>query len=99
MFHDLVESKPAPLNYLLTYKMSQDHLKLFFRTVRASGGFNNNPTTKQFTAAYPRLLLQSHIEGTGGNCEKRDSINILSVLGDSSVVNGQEITISNVAII
>ena len=47
MFHDLVESKPAPLNFLLAYKMSQDHLELFFCAVRASGGFNNNPTTKQ----------------------------------------------------
>ena len=99
MFHDLVESKPARLKYLLTYKMSQDHLELLFCAIRACGGFNNNPTTKQFTAAYKRLLLRSHIEGERGNCTKRDPINILSVLKDSCTVNGKEITISNAAII
>ena len=56
MFSDLVESKSAPLQYLLTFKMSQDHLELFF----VQFVFNNNPTTRQFTAAYKRLLLKSH---------------------------------------
>lgn len=99
MFHDLVESQSAPLKYLLTYKMSQDHLELFFCAVRACGGFNNNPTTQQFTAAYKRLLLRSHIEGKNGNCEKQDPTDILSVIGDSCNVNGKEITISNAALI
>ena len=39
----------------LTYKMSQDHLELFFAAVRACGRWNNNPTASQFTAAYKRL--------------------------------------------
>ena len=99
MFHDLVESKSPPLQYVLTYKMSQDHLELFFCAIHACGGFNNNPTTKQFTAAYKRLVLRSHIEGEGGNCEKRDPISILTVLEDSGTVNGHEISISNVAMI
>jgi hypothetical protein len=44
IFHTLVEAKDAPLKYLLTYKLSQDHLELFFGAVRSAGGFNNNPT-------------------------------------------------------
>ena len=34
------------------YKMSQDHLELFFGAVRAAGGWNNNPTALQFRSAY-----------------------------------------------
>ena len=41
----------APCRYLLTYKLSQDHLELFFSCLRACGGCNNNPTSRQFTAA------------------------------------------------
>ena len=35
---DLVCGESPALKYLLTYKMSQDHLELFFGAVRASGG-------------------------------------------------------------
>ncbi|KAL3221091.1 hypothetical protein MRX96_029648 [Rhipicephalus microplus] len=44
------------LQYLLTHKMSQDHLETFFGCVRGKGGYNNNPTACQFTAAYKRLF-------------------------------------------
>ncbi len=30
IFFDLVEKEEAPMNYILTYKFSQDHLELFF---------------------------------------------------------------------
>lgn len=36
------------VSYLLTYKLSQDHLELFFSAIRSKGGFNNNPTALQF---------------------------------------------------
>ena len=35
------------LEYLLTFKLSQDHLEFFFSSIRASLGCNNNPTTVQ----------------------------------------------------
>ena len=57
IFHELVGREGAPMTYILTYKFSQDHLELFFGAIRSSGGFNNNPTAEQFTAAYKRLLL------------------------------------------
>uniref|UniRef100_A0A8C6V1W2 THAP-type domain-containing protein n=1 Tax=Neogobius melanostomus TaxID=47308 RepID=A0A8C6V1W2_9GOBI len=60
IFHDLVEKDNAQCRYLLTYKLSQDHLELFFSSVRARGGFNNNPTTRQFTAAYKRICSQEN---------------------------------------
>ena len=61
-FQDLIALPSAPLKCLLTYKLSQDHLELFFSAVRAAGGFNN-PTAQQFMAAYKRLLFRSTIKG------------------------------------
>jgi len=48
IYEDLVEQPAAPCRYLLTYKLSQDHLELFFSAVRARGGYNNNPNVRQF---------------------------------------------------
>ena len=47
----------AFLSYLLTFKFSQDPLETLFSTIRASLGFNNNPTVIQFTAAFKKILL------------------------------------------
>ena len=77
LFESLVAHRQAPLKYLLMYKFSQDHLELFFGAVRSAGGFNNNPTTGQFTAAYKRLLLRSTLKGGNGNCVKLDPLDSL----------------------
>jgi hypothetical protein len=42
--------------YLLTYKLSQDHIELFFGLIRQRGGWNNNPTCRQFKCAFKRLI-------------------------------------------
>lgn len=60
------------------YKLSQDHLELFFQMIRLQGGCNNNPTARQFTAAYKKLLVHSEICYTGnGNCTNLQNINII----------------------
>lgn len=57
------------IEYLLSYKLSQDHLETFFSSVRQRGGFNNNPTSKQFQIAYKKLLIHNEISGSQyGNC-------------------------------
>ena len=99
IFQDFVEPVGAPLRYLLTYKLSQDHLELFFGAVRSAGGFNNNPTAQQFTAAYKRLLLRSSIGGGKGNCQKRDPTDILYLLSDTCNVNDEDVTIGEAALI
>ena len=99
LFHELVGKENASLEYLLTYKLSQDHLELFFATARSACGFNNTPTTEQFTAAYKRLLTRSHIERGKENCEQRDPIEILSAIDDSSKVNKKSVTITTAALI
>lgn len=59
--------------------MSQDHLELFFGAIRSKGGFNNNPTARQFQAAYKHLLVQVQIVGSkAGNIADFGTINILN---------------------
>jgi hypothetical protein len=62
---DLVNAENPVLKYLLTHNTSWDHLEWFFSAVRACGGWNNNPTTHQFIAAYKQLLMRHNIKGRG----------------------------------
>ena len=83
------------LRYLLTYKLGQDHLELFFSAIRSCGGFNNNPTAAQFTSAYKRLLMRSHIENVKGNCSPQDSTQLLNILDDSCYVRGRYLSVTD----
>ena len=78
MAEDLVCGENPILKYILTYKMSQDHLELFFGAVRAAGGWNNNPTALQFRSAYKQLLMRHDITGGRGNCIPQDDTEMLS---------------------
>lgn len=52
---------------------------MFFGATRSKGGFNNNPTARQFEAAYERLLVKSSIsEPNTGNVIEFGGINILA---------------------
>ncbi|CAB4041035.1 THAP domain-containing 9, partial, partial [Paramuricea clavata] len=95
---DLVNAENPVLKYLLTYKMSQDHLELFFSAVRACGGWNNNPTTRQFIAAYKQLMMRHNIEGGRGNCTPQDDTEILNSVQDQHEINSLPTGISDVAI-
>ncbi|KAJ4932497.1 hypothetical protein JOQ06_010917 [Pogonophryne albipinna] len=77
IYEDLVEQPAAPCRYLLTYKLSQDHLELFFSAIRAHGGYNNNPNVRQFRGAYKRLLVRHQVKKGTGNCLLRDNTTIL----------------------
>lgn len=78
LYNELIYNKKL-LIYLPLYKVSQDHLELFFSSVRSKGGWNNNPTARQFSAAYKRLIIRTEIrEGGIGNCIPLEDIPILS---------------------
>lgn len=66
------------LEYFKVYKISQDHLKLFFGSIRAQGGYNN-PTARQFKSAYKKLVIRvNDIKSFNtGNCIPLEHINIL----------------------
>ncbi|XP_049520144.1 uncharacterized protein LOC125944133 [Dermacentor silvarum] len=47
--------------YICTYRLSQDHLEMFFSCVRHRGGWNNNPSAMQFRYAYRSLLVHADV--------------------------------------
>lgn len=68
------------LTFVPYYKLNQDHLELFFSSIRLSLGYNNNPSVRQFIAAYKKLIIRSEIREHGiGNCVPLQSINILNI--------------------
>ena len=71
---------PPPMKYLLGYKFSQDRIELFFCAVRGRGGWNNNPTARQFKAAYKRLLVHQNVKAVAtGNCIPQEQTDLLSI--------------------
>ena len=76
------------MQYLMTYKVSQDHLELFFGKIRNFGGCNNNPTARQFAAAYKRILIHNDLKDVmTGNCIPLESVPILRA--SSAAMNPQ----------
>lgn len=78
MAKDFLEKKY--MDYILTYKWSQDHLEMLFALIRRMGGFNNNPTTIQFKSAYKKLCISKTcvILPTGANCTPQDNTLLLT---------------------
>ena len=89
LFEELVAN--GPLSHILTYKFSQDHLELYFAAVRSKLGANNNPTCKQFTEIFKRLLVQNQIRGQNSNSEVIDSTQLL--MFNDRFLNSSEVDI------
>lgn len=49
LHENLIASNGSTLKFLMMYKLSQDHIELFFGKVSHMGGCNNNPTVRQFS--------------------------------------------------
>lgn len=66
-------------SFIPTYKLSKDHLELFYSSIRSQGGYNNNPTARQFKSAHKKFLVQTQIKVSGsGNCVALQDIPILN---------------------
>lgn len=66
-------------NYITTYRFSQDHIELFFGTVRMHGDHNDNPNARQFKDIYRKLMCHMEIKaGETGNCIPLEDISILT---------------------
>jgi hypothetical protein len=57
LYNSLV--KEGDLDFILTFKLSQDPLENFFSSIRMSCGNNNNPTSIQFKSAFQSLLCNT----------------------------------------
>lgn len=86
------------LTFLLTYKLSQDHLETLFSAIRSRGGYNDNPTCRQFQAAYKRLIVHNTIIGSKhGNCSILDNTKTLSVTANSkNKIEDQQFNLSEI---
>lgn len=75
------------LEYFEVYKISQDHLELFFGSIRAQGGYDNNPTARQFQSAYKKLVIRvNDVESFNtGNCIPLEHIDILHYLNSDPI--------------
>ena len=58
LYNKLISAEQPKLKYILTYKMSQDHLELFFCAIRSSLGCNHNPTARESTSSYKKMLVR-----------------------------------------
>ncbi|XP_061600269.1 zebrafish testis-expressed 38 [Cololabis saira] len=59
--------------YICTYRFSQDHMELLFNSIRASGGWNNNPSAGQFQAIFRRLMVRCGVSPSrSGNVAIQD---------------------------
>jgi hypothetical protein len=55
--------------YVLTYRLSQDQLQMFFSTIRSRLGWNNNPNALQFKWALRALLQKNQVAASPtANC-------------------------------
>ena len=69
LYDALILSGKYNMSFLCTFKISQDHLELFFGKTRSLDGCNNNPLARQFCAAYKKLLIYNDIQDViRGNC-------------------------------
>jgi hypothetical protein len=67
--NDLLTNISNPLKYFLTYKVSQDHIELYFSCIRSRGGWNNNPNIMQVLWSIRQLLYRnSVIPSINANC-------------------------------
>jgi len=62
------------ITYFLSYKISQDHVEMFFALIRRLNGFTSNPTTVQFQSAFKKLLLNNMnvVVPASANCTPQD---------------------------
>ena len=68
------------INYLLTYKLSQDHLELFFSAIRSAGGKNINPNGLQLRNILRTLLSHTDVvSGVGTNVVGQDNTTLLPI--------------------
>ena len=58
---ELILRDSNPYSYILTYKLSQDTLEMFFSKVRGRLSWNNNPNALQIKYALRALLLKNKV--------------------------------------
>lgn len=73
--------------YVLSYKISQDHLEMLFTLIRGMNGYCNNPTSVQFISAYKKILSNNMnvLVSASANCRPEDTT--LFITTETNVVD------------
>lgn len=66
MYNEFIETENL-MPFLATYRLSQDHLEMYFSKIRSMNGNNDNMTVQQFTSAYKKLLHQCDVRISGSS--------------------------------
>lgn len=86
LYKNLIDS--SKLKYLTTYRISQDHIELFFGAVRMHGGYNDNPNARQLKGIYKKLLCHMELKSaSSGNCVPLENISVLSCSSSLKCIN------------
>lgn len=64
LYDKLIVSPKPSLRFLMTYKLSQNHIDLLFGLITNKGGWNNNPTVRQFFSAYKKFFVHTDFRET-----------------------------------
>lgn len=74
LFSDFVQQQKI-ITVIPTYNFTQDPVEIFFGMIRSLGGFNDNPTSEQFIAAF-RKALTSHVimHSKNANCNVMENL-------------------------
>ena len=68
------------IKYLLTYKLSQDHLELLFSSIRSYMRWNNNPNALQFTYAMRAMMCKAGLTpSVAANIWSQDDTQLLGI--------------------
>ena len=79
------------LDFICTFKLSQDPLENFFSSIRMACGFSNNPTALQFKSAFQNLLCQTLNRKDNGNCLFDTEITVLEDITSTDIALDVEI--------
>ncbi|CAG4989657.1 unnamed protein product [Colias eurytheme] len=76
------------MQYLSTYRNSQDHIELLFGAIRMHGGYNDNPNARQLKGIYRKLLCHMELKSAGsGNCVPLENISVLTCSSALKCIN------------
>jgi len=69
---------------------------MFFSAIRNQGGYNNNPTARQFMSTYKRLVVHHALRNIkSGNCLAEETTGILSISSSPVITNQLEWRLKN----
>eukprot|EP00794_Sanderia_malayensis_P014516 gene14516-16022_t len=69
-----------PFKFVLTDKLSQDHIELLFSFIQSKGGWNNNPNVLQLKYALRKMILRNKITASNNaNCHVFEQNTIIPV--------------------